>query len=378
MSQTRLDKTIVYVGSGAKTFLPNIQMLRFVAAAMVLVSHLDREVRLNGLGASVAPVMDAVSMPWACGVDLFFCISGFLMLYLTYEHFGERGYQREFLKRRVIRVVPLYWLSTLVFTLLVLGQRTLVQHSDITPTRLITSLLFVPYQRAGGDAFPVLALGWTLNFEVLFYLAFTLALGLRRRLGLGALIVGFCLASLYYAVFRPTALPVSHWTNPIILEFVFGLLIGWLHIRGVRLAATVQLALIVVGFASLVGVHRLDLAYPTAHISDLPRSVWAGPPCALILAGFMLGKQMQVGSALARALVLGGDASYSLYLTHMFATRTVTLVWRHMHFGGGWAFMAAGFSLALALALAVFTFVETPVLDLLRRKFEPRRSLVSA
>ena len=370
--------------SGAKAFLANVQVMRFVAAFMVLVSHLDREVRKDGLAGAGVDLFDRLAMPWSCGVDLFFAISGFIMLYLTWGHFATPGYWREFLKRRFVRVVPLYWIFTLLFSMIALAQPHVVSHAEITLGHLLGSLLFIPYARSDGGVYPVLALGWTLNYEIMFYLAFAVmllvaaALRVRRAKALAALAGVFLLASVIDLGVPAGPLVVRFWTNPIIMEFIFGVLLAWLHLRGVRLQRFVRLGLVAAGFALLVAAGQCGIADTESHVSPLPRSIWAGVPCTMILAGAILGPQLRVASPGSRLLVLGGDASYSLYLTHMFATRSVTVAWRVLAIGGGGLFMAAGGAAALALAVGVFLWVETPMLALLRRRFEPRRALVAA
>ncbi|MBV9508826.1 MAG: acyltransferase [Caulobacteraceae bacterium] len=364
--------------SGPKGLLSNMQVLRFVAAAMVLVSHLDREARHDGLGASVAPVMDAIGMPWSCGVDLFFCISGFLMLYLTWEHFARPGYAGEFLKRRVIRIVPLYWIFTLAFTAVSLMAPSVLFHSDVTPIRLLASLGFIPIARTDGSIYPVLVAGWTLNYEAFFYTLFTVALFLPRRVALAALSLFFLALSLVHLLAPPDNPTFFFWSNPIILEFLFGMGAAVLYLKGVRLPAAVRFVLGAAGFLALILVNKAGLADTEVSLSPLPRSIWAGLPAVLILVAALYGPQLQPKSLLVRAVILGGDASYALYLCHMFATRSVTLLWRNLHLQSGWGFVAAGFVAALALAVLVYLTIEKPLLGILRSRFEPKRSTLPA
>lgn len=370
--------------SGAKTFLPNIQILRFLAAFMVLISHLDREVRKDGVAGAGVDAFDRLAFPWSCGVDLFFAISGFIMLYLTWNHFHKERYWFEFLKRRFIRVVPLYWMFTLVFALIAVLQPQTVSHAEISIGHVLASLLFIPYARSDGSAYPVLALGWTLNYEILFYLAFavmllaTAALKVKRSMALVSMGGLFLVVSLLNPSLAGAPLVLRFWSSPIIMEFVFGVGVAWLHLRGVRLPGHVRAGCLIVGVALLAAAGLFAIADTEVHVSPLPRSIWAGLPCALILAGAVLGPQLNADSPATRLAVLGGDASYSLYLTHMFATRSLTIAWRLLGLGAGVGFMVAGAAAALALAVAVYLWVESPILALLRRRFEPTRALVAA
>lgn len=364
--------------SGNKSFLPNMQVLRFIAAVMVLISHLDREIRNAGIGGSVAPIMDAIGVPWSCGVDLFFCISGFLMLYLTWDHFAETGYSLEFLKRRIIRVAPLYWLFTIVFIALALAIPAAVLHGDISPTKVLASLFFVPIPRSDGLIYPVLIAGWTLNYEALFYLLFGISLFLPKRLAIIGLLLVFGTASAWHVLAPPTLPTLFFWTNPIILEFILGMGAAYLYLKGVRFSLAIRATLAVLGITLLITLNKHGLADTESQLSPLPRSLWAGLPAILVLMAMMFGPQLPETSALVRWLVLGGNASYALYLSHMFATRAVSILWRVLHLDSGWGFMITGLIVAITLSILVFKFVESPVLAVLRRRFEPKRALVAA
>src|SRR5882672_247790 len=137
--------------------LDSVQALRALAALCVVVYHVD----FVGRGAF--------------GVDIFFVISGFIICHVTAkDHDG-------FLRKRLIRIVPLYWAGTLCLYCLGLVAPRLLQ-SEPTLSGLVNSLLFIPYAKEGGRVYPILFLGWTLNYEMFFYALFACALALNRRL----------------------------------------------------------------------------------------------------------------------------------------------------------------------------------------------------
>ena len=144
------------------TTLVSIQALRVIAAFMVLAFHVSLEV------AKLTPA--AVLTPGSAGVDLFFVISGFVMLYSSERLFGRPWASAQFFKRRLVRIVPLYWLATTALVLLV---------APFAGTKaVIASLLFWPYPAGGA---PLLNVGWTLNIEMFFYLVFAAALLAKSR-----------------------------------------------------------------------------------------------------------------------------------------------------------------------------------------------------
>ncbi len=118
------------------------------------------------------------------GVDLFFVISGFVMMLSAQPLFGCHGASKQFLYRRITRVVPLYWLATFVYLGLQLWFHGL-SLSPPTPNvypRTIAGLFFVPLTSKAFS--PLLPVGWSLNFEMLFYFIFAFAIRFRQPVAL--------------------------------------------------------------------------------------------------------------------------------------------------------------------------------------------------
>ena len=118
--------------------LVSIQALRAIAAFMVLAFHLSNL-------AEIAPRLQTTNFVLgAAGVDLFFVISGFVMVYSCERLFNRPGASAQFVVQRLVRIVPLYWLATTAMVLLC---------APFASTKAVTaSLLFWPYP-AGGHPF---------------------------------------------------------------------------------------------------------------------------------------------------------------------------------------------------------------------------------
>ena len=157
------------MGDGLQNKIENIQVLRFIAAFSVMMVHL--------------PVFKF----GAWGVDIFFVISGFIMMYIT-EHNNKN-----FLIKRIIRIVPLYWLLTLAVFLIAFLKPEILNNTTANFEHLLKSLFFIPFNKNEAGHFPILFLGWTLNYEIIFYIlfAFTIVVFKRFRLMISSFLILF-------------------------------------------------------------------------------------------------------------------------------------------------------------------------------------------
>ena len=330
----------------------NLQILRFIAALGVLLSH--------AADLTLSDASPLWSFPWTAGVDIFFVISGIVMAVLTFGRFGRPGAAREFLTRRIIRIVPIYWLFTALMIATVILLPGQVRNSQADGASIVTSMLFVPWPRGDGQIVPILAQGWTLNYEAFFYLAFALAL-LQRR-GFVLLAAGFAVLAMFHAAIPISIFALHFWSDPIIIEFVAGIGLAKLWLGGARLrpAAVAMLAgssLLLFATAEPVGLHQFG------------RMVANGVPAAMLCAAFLFAVEPSAPGPLRRAFAGSGDASYALYLSHTFTINAVVLA-----IGGrvtGWVTMAIAIALAVIASLFIHRLVERPMLGALHRRIAP-------
>ncbi|WP_400770171.1 acyltransferase family protein [Methylosinus sporium] len=304
----------------------------------------------------------------AAGVDLFFVISGFIMMVVTAQR--PTG-PRAFLARRLIRVAPLYWLFTLAILAVCLIWPAAMLHNLVTFDHVALSLLFIPHFNPLEDNYtPFFKLGWTLNYEIYFYFVFAALLPLPSiRLRLAILAGLFSLATGFYLVFLPTN-PLLHiYCNPIVLEFVIGAAVGYLFTRGTiaKISRPVACALIGGGAFSLVALFDSD---------DFARVQTAGLASAALMLGLLA---TEARGALARSplLMLLGDASYSIYLAHPIVLTLARVGTRALHLPVerpliGMAAVVTTLALSIAAGVAVHLLVEKPMLALLRRRLLQR------
>ena len=348
--------------------LYGLQILRFFAAFAVLFEHVMHEALSFGI-VQDQTLATLEPFDFGVGVDVFFVISGFIMYYISVDKFGRPGAPGQFLTRRLIRLVPLYWLFTLAMLaamLLVPGQ---LAHTVLNPAHILASYLFVPWADATGLAHPILGLGWTLNYEMYFYVIFSVMLFLPRRVGLWSLAALFCVLALLHPAIDPAQVQLSFWTDPIILEFIFGIGLAMLATSGAKLPGWAAAALIFLGIAGLA------LGQLTGFGGAYHRMLLSGVPAALVVAGTVFGP-MQQPRRLGTWLVLGGDASFALYLSHPFSINVVILAWQKLHLGAPWLFIAVTIVVAVAAAIVIHLVVERPLLR--RLNAGPARPVRSA
>ena len=211
--------------------LYSIQALRAFAASAVVVYHAV-EAALRGVPKSSATdLMKEIAWLGNFGVDVFFVISGFIMILAHHDDFGKSGACSRFLFKRFARIVPNYWVLTALATVVLIVAPQLSQHGrEPDVPWIVASFLFVPWTSSAGIPLPVLGLGWTLNYEMYFYAIFTVALFFPRRHAVIGLIGFFTLSiALGYVVDRSGAF-VAQATHWLLAEFLLGVFLG-LHFR---------------------------------------------------------------------------------------------------------------------------------------------------
>ncbi len=359
-------------GNSSRLLL-NLQVLRALAALSVVVAHALHE---NEALASVTgrAAVDGSAWNLGFGVDIFFVLSGFIMTHTAASEFGKGGAPLRFFLRRCARVIPLYWLLTSVMLLGALVAPSLLAVPIGSFSHVLASYFFIPSGRGVDEIRPVLALGWTLNYEMLFYVFFAAALLLPIRAGiiwLSVLMIGMALLG---NLVDPGRVQIAFWTNPIILEFLFGVHVALIVRSGVRIGGATALGLTAIG---LLGFVRISTPWNDAA---LPQFLRSGVPAALFVLAAAIGPVLPQKRIVLWAVALG-DASYSLYLSHPFVLRPMRAVWAKT-IGGSLPlcmFVVCATLGAAIFALALFRGVEKPltsrvqkiVLGSVRRKRVP-------
>jgi peptidoglycan/LPS O-acetylase OafA/YrhL len=330
-----------------------VQALRALAAFSVAFLHISfAALSLNPGDHALSALYHA--LPWEAGVDIFFVISGFVIVTASTRFFATAGGQSAFLRRRLARIVPLYWLMTTLFLATLAASRHAIHGAIGGPLYILASYLFIPFARPDGLVQPAFGLGWTLNYEMVFYLTFTLFLGLPKQRAVPAACLGFLIFVLAGQAHIWHGTILTTWSNPIILEFCAGMLIA-LCPGKIRLQRRARLALVALAFAIFI-----------LAPSGWPDIASQGVPAACLLAAAALGAPARNRGLITASLILG-DASYALYLVHPFIMRGFEIIAPHIAaLRHPLIYIPLCLALSQLAALALHRWFEIPVTNRLR------------
>jgi exopolysaccharide production protein ExoZ len=362
----------VATGAAARPLL-GIQYLRAVGALLIVFFHMTIQIP-QYTGYFNGSLLGQLHL--ANGVDLFFVVSGLIMMLSS-----RRASPGDFVVRRMIRIIPMYWLLTGLLAILVCWRPELFRTTALSWEYLLKSLAFIPYANPAqnGQFFPLLVPGWSLNFEMFFYAVFACTLFLPYRTRLLAMGAAFGALLAIASIAHSPAL--GFFADLRLLEFWLGMLIATVcRDTKLRLHPMVAAVIAALGFVwLLVGFPGAGAA--ETHVQFLLNSVLPAATLVFAVASLDLGERIRKISGFE----LLGDASYSIYLTHIFSLGVVRIVWVKAGLAAAGTaataqpLLAAAFALvacvfAVAVAVLVYRQVELPVLMRLQQAYKQGRS----
>ena len=343
-----------------------VQILRFIAAMLVVVMHTTQAISIHITGQGAGEYWSSGS----AGVDIFFVISGFVMALSSRTPAPNAPARLAaawlFIKRRLLRIAPLYWFYTLLKVALMLALPALAQRSSFDAGHLVASLLFFPTMSPWGLIEPALPVGWTLNYEMLFYALFALALawGLPR--------IRFCVLAfglIFIAGhFAPESVTLAFYARPIVLEFVLGMGIAHALLHYRQATPAIGLLTAVAGLLYMFGI-SWDV--------ETDRLISWGLGAALLVLGAVWLEPWTAQRRLAAPLSFLGDASYSIYLSHTFVVPAGVLVFKRLGVQDSLVIVPAVALAVLVAGCLSYVWLERPMTQFLKRVLFPRPALSS-
>ncbi len=355
---------------GGRGKLFHLQALRGLAASLVVFSHAADALAKRGLMPQA--LADRLGISGYFGVATFFIISGFIIYRSSTGAFGDLRRTADFVAKRLIRIVPVYWIATALFVVLS------PHRASYTWQDVVCSLLFVPHEvGAAGNMQPLVGQGWTLQYEMQFYLIFTVGLLLGRRVGsgliaaalLGLVVVGNWLMPLS-ALEDPLTL-ATFWTRPILLLFIVGIGIAMLAERRPRWIDVPYPFAMMLGVLAVWYAYSLGFPASPAALLQFPTviAVWVLAAACVLISVFGQSREGWTERLAERF----GDASYSVYLFHTFILSVLLRL--DVQDRSPVLFVVAAVVGSNAFGYAVYCFVERPILRTLRDRlrFTSRR-----
>lgn len=354
-----------------KSIVSPLQYLRALAAGIVVISHAGHQAhQLYGTSERVFNF-------GAMGVDIFFIISGFIMMLVSEKREAAPAH---FLLKRFVRIMPIYWLAVLFY---VAADLLFDEFSVLKSAEQVLASLAI-WGAANGDV--VIGVAWTLRFEWTFYACFALALlvGHRHRAilaGLGLLVV---VAALNYHKNDGGLLDqMRNWSGGF-YEFIFGMAAYAIwkgndlfsekkRINSQIISAVIALTMI---FASVIFLYQFGQFGAWRPAVSHKQLAWGLPALAVFSAWLFVFSRIRITGIADKVLLHYGDASFTLYLIHF---PVLIIVAQNDYLkpfweaGGFWFFIIAASAMAFLVSSAAYLLVEKPTLAILRRKLLSQR-----
>jgi exopolysaccharide production protein ExoZ len=297
-----------------KEKLQSVQVLRGVAALSVVFFHLKTVVGKYSDGSVTLP--DCINIGQS-GVDLFFVISGFIMVMITYDEWGKVD-PVKFLLKRFSRIYPVYWFYTLLTLLAFYIRPMWVNASQHHSVDVGATIFLLP-----SVTLPLVMVAWSLQFELLFYCAFSAAINRKRSVVIGIVTTITTIIIAVNSIFSMQ--DAWYWcqffTNPFIIEFLFGVLCA-LAVKNICRKIHPIVLLSMLAFSLLC----LPSIYFSSGESALLQRIYFGMDYSLLVFS-AVGLEAYIVKFVPAFFSTVGDGSYSIYLSHLLLLNAVAKSW---------------------------------------------------
>ena len=356
--------------------IKNIQYLRFLAALLVILAHAN--LQIYGVSAQITNM-------GGFGVDIFFIISGFIMPFILYGGLANKESKLQmsagtFLARRIIRIWPMYLISVLMIVAvsaiiefgIIKNPSTdlyyIFNGKNIDIKYLIETITFTHWSRP-----PILGAGWTLQYEFIFYTAIALLifLKIKKFQSLEISLLGVFLLLCLVNASSPSAPAVLKTiSNPIIFEFILGMMLYRLVSDGIIIGKKTSLAILILSFPLLAYIN-LNISFKIEP--DLYRVLIYGPFALLIVWSAL---SLESYTRRIKSIEYLGDASYSLYLMHGIASPIFVFIWTKYGLEkivNIWIYIVIYTAFCHSIGIFAYAKIEKPINAYLKKKTQPKK-----
>lgn len=369
--------------------LNSIQFLRAVAALLVVYEH-SMEVQA-WYGVSAQQRFFHLPFFGSIGVDIFFVISGFIITFVAYKYMGVSN-GIHFLAKRFCRINPTYYIASLLgmgiyILTLKLTNQSITGSLQQIGLSLSDTILIIPSSNNVNSFSPLLSVGWTLSFEWLFYSIFFFLILFKIRQKVFFLSGAIGVLIVIGRLLVPQNFLVQFITNPILFEFLLGVIICHLYLKLKRIPTYLGASLLLLGVAAYI----LIIVYGFGNIwyfksimngqLSLNRFLLWGIPSSFIVAGCVILEKNALLSRIwnNKFALLCGDASYSIYLIHFSIFNLLKLAYpKTGHFLPADALIWFQIIVGVAVSLAFYKAVEKPLLHYMNTRSLLNTTLIPA
>jgi exopolysaccharide production protein ExoZ len=347
----------------------SIQMLRAVAVILVIYNHsmiISGDNKFPSVQQSFLYIQHWTSI----GLDLFFVISGLIMAIVTRSYTKKPSGWFNFFLKRVVRIIPLYWLYSAV----VYFERYLIKHA-VAPGEIIKTLLFFPVFAAKNAIYPIIGQGWSLTYEMYFYILIVIFLLLKSKHIFITLLSTMVIFAVAGYVINPADTTLKFIITPILLEFSMGLAVGIGYhyitthptinpgtIKNLGIIATLTGLVLMLASLFYDGQYISNPAYViTDNTIALTRSLIWGIPCAVFVSGILF-MEFSFKLSMPKLLIKIGDASFTGYLVHILVIVTLGKTYTKLGMANGDILIIAATIISTLVSLPLYTYIEKPLL----------------
>ncbi|MFU8373737.1 acyltransferase [Raoultella ornithinolytica] len=288
----------------------SIQALRGIAALFVVVDHTFSQFSsYNPQNGFLGIFLNNISMLGPIGVLIFFIISGYIMSMTTENKPGGLNSAKLFMKKRIFRIYPTYWVWLSILIILWLANLALRTH-DFSINKIWASYLLLPYiDNNASNMGPILPQGWTLIYEMFFYIIFSILIiaKIKNRMKILTIAIIFLITFIFG---KNDIFPSKPWndfsSNFVLLFFPFGMLAFELRSNLKKYLSHKSRKLTIYSISILLFCYLMF--YTNTQSSEPARTILS----VLIFTSFMIADIKN------KILLMIGNASYSIYLSHIF------------------------------------------------------------